>query len=252
VIRIAAIADVHFAAHSAGTMAPLVRPLNDEADLFLIAGDLTRLGDPEEARALAAELDEVSIPKVAIFGNHDYHQDREGSIRDVMEEHGVRMLDGEAVTIDVLGVSVGIAGIKGFGGGFKGACAADFGEPEMKGFVAIATEAAGRLQTALEELESDLRIALIHYSPIEATCRGERLEIYPFLGSHQLEDAVEEGGADVVFHGHAHNGSEFGRTTSGIPVYNVASTVIKSPYELVELEAGIPVEGEHGVTSKRH
>ena len=235
-IRIAAVADVHYAVHSAGQMKSLLVDVNEEADLFLIAGDITRLGDPHEAATLAADFKGVSIPKVAILGNHDYHQDRQSEIRKEMERGGFQVLDGEGWVAEIAGVRVGVAGTKGFGGGFKGAHAADFGEPEMKTFVAHARSTAEGLQTALRELEADIRIALVHYSPIEATCIGERLEIYPFLGCYQLEDAIQAGGADVVFHGHAHNGSYQGKMRDGTPVFNVASTVIKQPYVVVELE----------------
>ena len=74
------------------------------------------------------------------------------------------------------------------------------------------------MERALSGLDADLRIALLHYSPIEATLEGERLEIYPFLGSYLLAEAVDNAGADLVLHGHAHHGAEKGRTPAGIPV----------------------------------
>ena len=33
--------------------------------------------------------------------------------------------------------------------------------------------------------------------------------------------------ADVVFHGHAHYGTTFGRTPGGVPVYNVARPLVR-------------------------
>ena len=163
---------------------------------------------------------------VAVLGNHDYHADREAGVRRVLEDAHVQVLEGEAAAIDVDGVRVGIAGTKGFGGGFRGAHGSDFGEPEMKAFVGHTKMLSDRLERALAGLDADLRIALLHYSPIEATLEGERLEIYPFLGSYLLAEAVDNAGADLVLHGHAHHGVEKGRTPSGIPVRNVAQPVI--------------------------
>ena len=61
---------------------------------------------------------------------------------------------------------------------------------------------------------------------------GERLEIYPFLGSYLLAEAVDSVGADLVLHGHAHGGSEKGTTAGGVPVRNVAQPVIGHAYNL--------------------
>jgi hypothetical protein len=33
--------------------------------------------------------------------------------------------------------------------------------------------------------------------------------------------------ATAVFHGHAHNGAPFGRTSAGIPVFNVSASVLR-------------------------
>jgi 3',5'-cyclic AMP phosphodiesterase CpdA len=71
VIRIAAFGDCHFAADAAGTMRPALAHLGDNADVLLLAGDLTRLGTPEEAEVLARELVDVPIPMAAVLGNHD-------------------------------------------------------------------------------------------------------------------------------------------------------------------------------------
>ena len=147
------------------------------------------------------------------------------------------MLEGNAVALDIDGVRVGIAGSKGFGGGFRGAHATDFGEPEMKAFVGHTKLLSDRLERALSDLNADLRIALLHYSPIEATLEGERLEIYPFLGSYLMAEAVDNVGADLILHGHAHNGSEKGRTPAGIPVRNVAQPVIRHAYNVYTLDA---------------
>ncbi|TME79239.1 MAG: metallophosphoesterase, partial [Chloroflexi bacterium] len=135
-IRIAAVGDLHYGEGSKEILRPSLRHLQDRADVLLLAGDLTRCGGPEEVKILADELRGLPVPVVAVLGNHDYHADREEEVRRVLEDAGVRVLEGEAAAIDVDGVRVGIAGTKGFGGGFRGAHGSDFGEPEMKAFVA--------------------------------------------------------------------------------------------------------------------
>jgi Icc-related predicted phosphoesterase len=237
VIRIAAVGDLHYGAGSQGILSPSLQHLPDRASLLLLAGDLTRCGGPEEIKILADELRGLPIPVVAVLGNHDYHANREDEVRRALEGAQVRVLEGEATTLDIDGIRIGIAGTKGFGGGFRGAHGSDFGEPEMKAFVGHTKMLSDRLERALTELEADLRIALLHYSPIEATLEGERLEIYPFLGSYLLAEAVDNAGADLVLHGHAHHGAEKGRTAGGIPVRNVAQPVIRHAYNIYTLEA---------------
>lgn len=236
-IRIAAAGDLHFGADSRGTLRPRLQHLAERADLFLLAGDLTRLGDPEEARILADELAEPPIPTVAVLGNHDHHTDRQGEVRAVIEEAGVTVLEGEAVTIDVDGVRVGVAGTKGFGGGFAGASASDFGEVEMKAFIRHTKELSATLEECLRGLEADVRIALLHYSPVQETLQGEPPQIHPFLGSYLLGEAIDRAGADLALHGHAHRGEERGVTPGGVPVRNVAWPVIDRAYAVYELDA---------------
>jgi Icc-related predicted phosphoesterase len=235
VIRIAAVADVHFGAESAGTLRPQLTHLPEQADVLLLAGDLTHVGDPAEAEVLADELAgvlEAGVPVVAVLGNHDYHTDRQTEIVSLLEEAGIDVLEGDQLEIELAGGRLGIAGVKGFGGGFAGASGSDFGEPEMKAFIRHTKQVAGRLEACLRELDADVRIALLHYSPVPETLRGEPLEIYPFLGSYLLAEAVDRAGADLVLHGHAHRGSEQGVTAGGVEVRNVAQPVIGRAYAL--------------------
>jgi Icc-related predicted phosphoesterase len=236
-IRVAAVGDLHYGIGSKDILKPSLEHLPQRADLLLLAGDLTRCGGTDEIKVLAGDLGKSQIPVVAVLGNHDYHSDREDEIRRILESADVRVLEGEAITLDVDGIRIGIAGTKGFGGGFRGAHGTDFGEPEMKAFVGHTRMLSDRLESALENLDADLRIALLHYSPIEATLEGERLEIYPFLGSYLLAQAIDNVGADLVFHGHAHHGVEKGRTPAGIPVRNVAQPVIRHAYNVYTLTA---------------
>ncbi|HEY1329854.1 MAG TPA: metallophosphoesterase [Actinomycetota bacterium] len=237
-IRVAAAADVHFADDLAGTLRPKLDGIAEFADLFVLAGDLTKWGDPNEAEALARELAGCPVPVVAVLGNHDYQSDRQNEVRATMERAGVVVLDGETFTATIRGFEVGVAGAKGFCGGFPGAGATAFGEPEMKAFVEHSQREAERLGTALAELRSDVRIALCHYAPVPDTLHGEPPEIFAFLGSYYLGEAIDASGAELAIHGHAHMGSEEGMTPGGVPVRNVAWPVINAPYKVYAVPAG--------------
>ena len=230
-IRVAAAGDVHFGEDSAGTLQPHLEDVADCADLLVLAGDLTRHGSVDEAAVLAKELSGLPLPMFTVLGNHDYHCDQQADITEVLEEHGIRVLEGDADVVTVGGKRVGVAGIKGFGGGFAGACGTEFGEPEMKSFIGHTKRTAARLEDALGGLEADVKVCVLHYSPVEETLRGERLEIYPFLGSYLLAEAIDRAGADIVFHGHAHAGSEKGVTPGGVRVRNVAQPVIGKAFK---------------------
>jgi len=236
VIRVAAVGDVHYGDDSRGRLLPMLRALHEHADVLLLAGDLTRRGTAEEAGVLAEELSDVQVPVVAVLGNHDYESDEQEAVSSVLRDAGVRVLEGEPLRLSVNGGSIGIAGVKGFGGGFAGASGSSFGEPEMKLFMAVTEHAAGRLAHSLQQVEgADARVALMHYAPIPETLQGERLEIYPFLGSYLLCEPVDRIGADLVLHGHAHRGREKGVTPGGTPVRNVAEPVIRHAYAVYEL-----------------
>lgn len=231
-IRIAAVGDLHIGLDSIGVFERHLDLLPAQADLLLLAGDLTRVGDPAEAAVLAKVLADVALPKIAVLGNHDYHSDRQDEVIALLREARVTVLEGDGVVIELDGGRLGVAGTKGFGGGFVGASGSDFGEPEMKAFMRHTKTLAARLEESLCSLDVDAKVALLHYAPTSDTLTGERLEIYPFLGSHLLGEAIDRAGADLVVHGHAHGGVEKGVTPGGIRVRNVAQPVIGQPYHV--------------------
>jgi Icc-related predicted phosphoesterase len=262
VIRVAAVGDVHVATDSVGTLAPGLVGIEERADVLLLAGDLTKCGTPEEAHLVARELADVAIPMVAVLGNHDHHDGRPEAVVDTLVNEGVRVLEGSALVLDLPGGRLGVAGAKGFGGGFAGATATAFGEAEMKAFIGHTQTVAHRLSAALAGLDDqrcDAKVALLHYSPVPETLVGERLEIYPFLGSQLLAEAVDTAGADLALHGHAHAGSEHGETPGGVPVRNVAMPVIGCAYRVFTLGAtdedtagGASGDGRRPVAAAHH
>ncbi|UDY35168.1 metallophosphoesterase family protein [Dermatobacter hominis] len=233
-IRVAAVGDLHV-----GRSEPPVELLKaaEEADLLLLAGDLTNCGDAGEARSLAACLADVEVPVVAVLGNHDHHAETPEEVVAELRGAGVVVLDGEACHVALDGTVVGVAGTKGFACGLPGTCATAFGEPEMKRFVEVGRLEAERFGAALAELDAPHRIGLLHYSPIGATVAGEPPEIHAFLADHRLAEQADEHGADLLLHGHAHSGREHGETPGGIPVRNVARPVIRAPYRIYTLGA---------------
>lgn len=236
-IRLAAIADIHCLETSCGRLAPAWRELNESADIFLLGGDLTTMGTAAEVRVLAAELAVLTIPLVAVLGNHDYHAGEDRDVVKILEDAGVKVLEGTACTFELRGETLGIAGTKGFGGGFAGACGTDFGEPEMKLYVRHSVKLAGELRNAIAQVrDTDYRVVLMHYSPVDMTLRGEPLPIYPFMGSYLFAEVIDELGADLVLHGHAHHGAEKGVTPGGIPVRNVALPLVRHPYVMFHLQ----------------
>jgi Icc-related predicted phosphoesterase len=223
-LTIAAIGDIHCTRTSQGRLQPWFNALAGRADVLLMCGDLTDTGLAEEARILAGELTKaVNVPKLAVLGNHDYEAGHQEEIRRILTEVGVLLLDGD--TTEVHGV--GFVGIKGFGGGFGRRMLEPWGEPAVKQFVREAVNESLKLESALAKLRSEVRIVLMHYSPVESTVKGEPAEVFPYLGCSRLEEPINRHGVTAVFHGHAHFGTPEGRTREGIAVYNVAAPLLR-------------------------
>jgi Icc-related predicted phosphoesterase len=239
-LRIAAVGDVHMADDLRGRYAPALAELTDKADVLLVAGDLTQHGTLDEAAAFAEEFATPDVPVIAVLGNHDHHSGLEQEIAELMRRAGITLLEGEGVLLDTGRGRIGVAGAKGFCLGFTGRCAANFGETQMKAFTQHGIDSAGLLRRGFENLDDaerppEIRIALTHFAPTTSTLRGEPAEIWPFLGNHLLGKVIDEAHADLAVHGHAHAGSERGKTEGGVPVRNVAHPVIRSAYRIYEI-----------------
>ncbi|PYX98355.1 MAG: metallophosphoesterase [Acidobacteria bacterium] len=221
-MRIAATADLHCSAHNYAVLQEQLGKARDEADLLVLAGDLTNYGQPGEMESLLNALVRLRIPTVAVLGNHDYESGQEAELQRMMTAAGIKVLDGTGYERD----GVGFAGTKGFVGGFGRGVLTAFGEREIKVFVQAAIDEALKLERAMSQLRTPKRIVVLHYSPIASTVAGEAPEIFPFLGTSRLAEVVDRHGADLVLHGHAHRGSLDGKTTGGVPVHNVAMNLL--------------------------
>jgi len=235
-ITIAAVGDVHLDEAMRGQYRERLAGLPDEADALLLAGDLTKHGTVDEGRVVAEEFRGLGVPVIAVLGNHDHHSDAQKEITELMRGEGITVLEGEGTVVDCPGGRLGVAGVKGFGGGFAGKCATEFGERETKDFVRHGREAAEALGEALRGLDADLLVGLTHYAPVKETLTGEPPEIFPFLGNYLLAEALDDSGAALGVHGHAHAGTECGVTAGGVRVRNVALPVLRRPYALYRLD----------------
>jgi Icc-related predicted phosphoesterase len=236
VIRVAAVGDVHLGPEIAGRHRSALADLPERADVFLLAGDLTRHGTADEAEIVAAEYADLGVPVVAVLGNHDYHSDEQVKITQLLTDAGITVLEGSSTVVETRNGTVGIAGSKGFGLGFAGRCGSDFGEPEMKAFARHGRVTSEALAAALESLpRTDCVVALTHFAPVDGTLVGEPPEIWAFLGNYLLGEVIDAAGCDLAVHGHAHRGTERGQTEGGVPVRNVAQPVIGAAYALYDL-----------------
>lgn len=253
VVRIAAVSDIHYSKASQGALQTLFAEITEKADVLVLAGDLTDFGLAEEARILAKDITgSLRIPAVGVLGNHDLEAGEEKEIMAILRDAGVRMLDGDIYEVH----GIGFAGIRGFCGGFGRGALGAWGEAVIKAFVHETINEALKLESALARLKSERRIAITHYAPIRETVEGEPLEIYPFLGSSRLEEPLTRFDVTAVFHGHAHKGTLEGKTSKGIPVYNVSLPLLQEqlpdrpPFRLIEVDT-TPTAADAAITERR-
>jgi Icc-related predicted phosphoesterase len=217
-MRIAAVADLHFTPQNYDRIRDAMGHVRDEADVLVIAGDLTNYGKVPEMESLLNALVRVRIPTVAVIGNHDCESGQEAELMRLMASEGIKVLDGTAYERD----NVGFAGTKGFPGGFGRGVLTAFGEKEIKAFVQAAIDECLKLERALMQVQAEKTVVVVHYAPVLSTVQGEHPEIYPYLGTSRLAEVVDRHGAELVLHGHAHHGCPSGKTQGGVPVHNVS------------------------------
>lgn len=234
-VRVAAAGDIHAGGPGDERLAGVLADAARDSDLILLAGDLTLHGEPEETAALVEAVRGIETPVLAVLGNHDWHANRPDELTARLRDAGIRMLDKESAVLDVGETSVGVAGAKGFVGGFPDSALPDFGEPALRRIYAETSEEVEGLARGLEEIAScDVRIVLLHYAPTSATLEGEPPGIWAFLGSDRFAAPIAQHRPDIVLHGHGHMGSFKGQI-GDVPVYNVAQPVIGKDFELFEL-----------------
>jgi uncharacterized protein len=233
-MRVAAMGDLHVREDNGVSYRDLFGEISREAEVLVLAGDLTDLGKPKEAELLAQDLKACSIPVVGVLGNHDYECGAAEEVARILRDAGMKVLDGQSVEID----GVGFVGVKGFAGGFGRRMLGSFGEPAIKQFVGEAMNETLRLENAMRQVRAKRSLVILHYAPIPDTIESEPLEIYPFLGSSRLAETIDRFQVSAIVHGHAHRGRYEGRTPGGQRVYNVAQHIEKptgKPYAILEI-----------------
>ena len=242
-IRVAAAGDIHASPERRREVEAAFAGLRGAADLVLLAGDVTTYGEPEEAEVVASACRKLPIPVLAVLGNHDWHSSRQDEVAAALEEGDVRVLDRSSTVVDVNGHRVGVAGTKGFVGGFPDSELPDFGEPLLRRVYAETTAEVNALEAGLEAIaDCPVRLVLLHYAPTATTLEGEPRSIWAFLGSDRLGRPIAEHTPDLVVHGHGHAGT-FEGFIGAVPVYNVAVPVIGKDFWVFEIDEGVRSDG---------
>jgi uncharacterized protein len=233
-LKVAALGDLHVREDGSNSYRELFGEISREADVLVLAGDLTDLGKPKEAELLAQDLKACSIPVIGVLGNHDYECGCPEEVTRILRDAGMKVLDGQSLEVD----GVGFVGVKGFAGGFGRRMLGSFGEPAMKQFVGETMSESMRLENAMRTVRSKRSVVILHYAPVMETIESEPLEIYPFLGSSRLAETIDRFKVSAIVHGHAHRGRYEGKTPGGQRVYNVAIQIEKPngrPYAILEV-----------------
>jgi Icc-related predicted phosphoesterase len=235
VLRVAAVGDVHCDPVRREEAIATFAGVGDDADLLLIAGDLTTTGEPEQAAVLVDAVREAGIPVFAVLGNHDHHAGRAEEIVRELDAGGIHVLERDHATCRIGDLEVGIVGTKGFVGGFQGSHLPDFGERILRDVYRETTLEVAALDRGLKAVAGcAVRLVVLHYAPCTDTIEGEPPGIWTMLGSDRLAAPVVEHEPDLVVHGHAHAGTFEGRLAD-VPVFNVSVPVMKRDFWVFEL-----------------
>jgi Icc-related predicted phosphoesterase len=226
-MRLAAVADVHFRREDRDENIRQFSAVNEVADLLVLAGDLTNHGMVEEMEVCLDVLAHVKIPMVAVLGNHDHESGQQDILAGMARVAGIHVLDGTCYEHD----GVGLAGTKGFCGGFAPYELMPFGEGGIKNFVEIAEREAVKLDYGLAQLHTPRKVAITHYAPVRETVLGEPEPIFPFLGSSRLGRVLDQHRPALALHGHAHHGTFSTEMASGVRVCNVALPILRGRQE---------------------
>ncbi|MBI3961877.1 MAG: metallophosphoesterase [Deinococcus sp.] len=231
--RIAAVGDLHCHAATVERIRGFLAEATAQADLLLLAGDLTENGTPLEAELLASCLGEVPVPVAVVLGNHDWDplaNRANGAQREARRTvaGAAQVLDGRSVLFQSGNRTIGIAGASGCYGDLGEARYVSAFQSRLNG-VPYDDFVLGELKkvvAALDEVQlADVRILLLHYAPIEGTVAGEAAHLYPVCGHRAVGSIIDRYRPHLVIHGHCHYGTAFAKSLGGVPVYNVAHQV---------------------------
>lgn len=223
--RVAAIGDLHIRTELPAGVTEQIRGIHQRADVLVVAGDITNHGRLAQAQLAANALRDAKIPVIAVLGNHDRRCLRKRAFIGILEDAGVRLIEGDSFVLDS-GRRLGFAGVSGSGGGWW----PDEGPDTLprRACQRLAVRArweAERLDAALRALDTEIKIVVTHFAPTMSTLGTEPEFKNWLLGSCELGRVIDRHHVDLVLHGHAHHGNAFGRTPGGTLVRNVAHDV---------------------------
>jgi len=221
-MRIAAFSDLHIWGPVPKRISDEFATLRERADVLIIAGDITNNGLMVQAERAAVLLRTVGIPIVAVVGNHDRRTPRPKTYRSLLESAGVTFLNGTTFEIGD-DLRVGFAGVQGSGGGFWPIEGPNTIPRRAAQALAVrGRREAARLDLALSQLDTDVKIVVTHVSPTMTTLGNEPNVKFFLLGSSELAKVIDRHDVDLVVHGHVHRGNTHGRTPGGTQVRNTA------------------------------
>src|SRR5215213_8929391 len=169
-IRVAAAGDVHCDETNRDELERAFAHVDGDVDAILLAGDLTTYGELDQAELLAEIVRTLVTPVFAVLGNHDWHCKEVEQLSAALTHAGVRMVDRGFAIEDVDGFRLGVAGTKGFVGGFPDSQLPDFGEPLLRDVYAETTAEVEALDAGLRAVaHCPLRFVVLHYAPIGET-----------------------------------------------------------------------------------
>jgi Icc-related predicted phosphoesterase len=100
-LRVAAAGDIHCRETNRDRVIGAFARLDGEADLALLAGDLTSRGTVAEAEIVCAAAAGTAVPVFAVLGNHDWHAGEAEQIRERLSDAGIGVLDRSATVYEV-------------------------------------------------------------------------------------------------------------------------------------------------------
>jgi Icc-related predicted phosphoesterase len=163
-------------------------------------------------------------PIIAVFGNREFEEDVDDIIK--ASRKRIKFLDDESLELKIGDKTVGIVGSRG-----------SLDIPtwwqfhHVSGIDDVYKDRLENIKRMLNELRTDTKILLTHYSPTYKTLKGENPRYYGGMGSKKLEEVLKETRPTFAVHGHAHYGIPLA-FVEAVPVFNVCFELNKKIVEI--------------------
>jgi len=197
-----------------------------EPDILLLGGDIYEYRSPEIYGLFLdfIKLRKWECPIIAVFGNREFDEDVD-DIKKICKKR-ITFLDDESFKIKIKNEKVGIVGTRG---------SLDIPTwwqwKNVSGIKKTYKERVELIRNLLNNLETDIKILLSHYSPTYKTLKGEDPRIFGGLGSEKYEKVLVDTKTTFAVHGHAEYGTPLAFVDS-IPIFNVSFNINKKIVEI--------------------